>query len=75
MKKTRLTIRSNGSMKLEGEFEIVDESGTAYGLGGREIVSICRCGLSNNKPYCDGSHKDKFSHDASAFDLPQKSGT
>ncbi|HNT80896.1 MAG TPA: CDGSH iron-sulfur domain-containing protein [Bacteroidia bacterium] len=72
MIKTKLTIRSNGSMKLEGDYEIVDENGNTYGLGGREIVSICRCGLSQNKPYCDGSHKGKFSHDAKAFDLPQK---
>ena len=67
---TKLTVLSNGSLRVEGDFEIVDAHGQPYGLGGRERVSICRCGLSNNKPFCDGSHKGHFEHDAQAFDLP-----
>ena len=70
MAKTKLTINSNGSLKLEGDFEIVDKSGSAYDLGGREIVGLCRCGLSKNKPFCDGSHNGNFEHEAIAFDLP-----
>jgi len=42
MPTTKITVNSNGSLKIEGDFEIVDRNGTAYGLGGREIVSICR---------------------------------
>jgi CDGSH-type Zn-finger protein len=72
MDSTKIIVKSNGSLKLEGDFEIVDINGNAYGLGGREIISICRCGLSKNKPFCDGSHKGHFEHDASAFDLPAK---
>ena len=72
MAKTRITPNSNGSLRIEGDFEIVDNTGNVYGLGGREIVSICRCGLSNNKPFCDGSHKGHFEHEAIAFDLPPK---
>ena len=68
----KLTINSNGSIKLEGDFEIVDKAGTNYGLGGRSVVSLCRCGLSKNKPFCDGSHKGHYEHDAAAFDLPPK---
>ena len=72
MATTKITVNNNGSIKLEGDFEIVDRNGVAYGLGGREVVSICRCGLSQNKPFCDGSHKGHFEHDAIAFDLPPK---
>lgn len=72
MSKTKLTINSNGSVKIDGDFEIVDKDGNAYNLQGRTIVSICRCGLSQNKPFCDGSHKNHFEHDAIAFDLPPK---
>ena len=72
MPKTRITPNSNGSLRIEGDFEIVDKEGNVYGLGGREVISICRCGLSNNKPFCDGSHKGHFEHEAIAFDLPPR---
>jgi CDGSH-type Zn-finger protein len=72
MSKTKLTINNNGSVKIEGDFEIVDKNGNAYGLQGREVLSICRCGLSQNKPFCDGAHKGHFEHEAIAFDLPPK---
>lgn len=69
---TKITVNSNGSLKIEGDFEIVDKEGNVYGLQGREVVSICRCGLSQNKPFCDASHKGHFEHEAKAFDLPPK---
>ncbi len=72
MASTKITVNNNGSLKLEGDFEITDKEGNVYDLGGREIVSICRCGLSQNKPFCDGSHKGHFEHDAKAFALPPK---
>jgi len=72
MPATKLTILSNGSVKIEGDFEIVDKEGGVYNLQGRDVVSICRCGLSKNKPYCDGSHRGHFEHEAIAFDLPPK---
>jgi CDGSH-type Zn-finger protein len=72
MGKTRMTINSNGSTRVEGDFEIVDQTGNAYDLGGRAIISLCRCGLSSNKPFCDGSHKGQFEHEAVAFALAPK---
>jgi len=70
MSKTKLTINSNGSVKVEGDFEIVDSQGNSYNLQGRTVLGVCRCGLSNNKPFCDGSHRNHFEHEATAFDLP-----
>lgn len=72
MATTKITVKSNGSLKVEGNFEIVDAEGNVYNLNGREIVSLCRCGLSANMPFCDGSHKGKFTHEAKAFALPPK---
>ena len=72
MTKTKITINANGSMKVEGDFEIVDKEGNIYDVAGREIVGLCRCGLSKNKPFCDGSHRDHFEHEAIAFALPPK---
>jgi CDGSH-type Zn-finger protein len=75
MAATKLTINNNGSVKVEGDFEIVDKNGNQYDLGGRTIVSLCRCGLSKNKPFCDTSHKGYFEHEAIAFALPPKKTT
>lgn len=72
MSKTTLKVNNNGSLRVEGDFEIVDKDGNVYDLGGRDVVSLCRCGLSANKPFCDGSHRNHFEHDAVAFALPQK---
>lgn len=72
MANTKITVNSNGSLKIEGDFEITDPQGNVYGLAGRTVVSLCRCGMSKNKPFCDGSHKEQFTHEAQAFDLPPK---
>lgn len=72
MATTKITVNNNGSLKIEGDIEMVDKNGTVYNLGGRDVIGICRCGLSKNKPFCDGSHKGYFEHDAIAFDLPPK---
>lgn len=72
MPATKITVNNNGSLKIEGDFEVVDRNGGVYNLQGRTIVSFCRCGLSKNKPFCDGSHNGHFEHEAIAFDLPPK---
>lgn len=69
---TTIKVNNNGSLRIEGDFIIVDKDGKEYGLQGRDVVSLCRCGKSANKPFCDGSHKGHFEHDAIAFDLPPK---
>jgi CDGSH-type Zn-finger protein len=69
---TKITVNANGSLKVEGDFIITDASGAEYGLMGRTAVGICRCGLSKNKPFCDGAHNGHFEHVAVAFDLPPK---
>ena len=53
--KININNNINGSLKIEGDFEIVDKNGNVYDLGGRTAISICRCGLSQNKPFCDSS--------------------
>ncbi len=72
MPSVKLTVNNNGSLRVEGDFEIVDANGNPYGLGGRELVSLCRCGLFQNKSFCDGAHKGHLEHNALAFDLPPK---
>ena len=53
----KITVNRNGSLRVEGEVTICDAEGKAFGLGGRTVISLCRCGHSENKPFCDSSHK------------------
>ena len=54
---TKVVVRNNGPLRVEGDnITIADDTGKVWGLAGRKIVSLCRCGCSNNKPFCDGSH-------------------
>ncbi len=67
---TKITVISNGPLKVEGEIAVQDTQGKEYGLGGRTTIHLCRCGLSKNKPFCDGSHRGgAFQAEAQAFDL------
>jgi len=71
MAAAKITINSNGSIHVEGDFEIVDPEGRAFGLAGRTSIGLCRCGHSANKPFCDGSHKTSgFSDAVIARELP-----
>lgn len=53
---TKVTVLNNGPLRLEGDFGIADPLGAEFGLAGRTVISLCRCGLSENKPFCDGAH-------------------
>ncbi len=70
MATTRITVKPNGSLGVEGDFEIVDVQGQPYGLAGRTRVSLCRCGQSKTKPFCDATHRTcGFEAPSLAFDL------
>lgn len=71
MAATKITVMPNGSLRVEGDFEIVDVDGKPFGLAGRTRVSLCRCGQSERKPFCDSAHKRcGFESTVVAFDLP-----
>ena len=50
-----LTPIPSGPLKAAGNLEVV--SGTGRTCNKVTETYLCRCGHSNNKPYCDGSHK------------------
>ena len=68
---TKVTTNNNGPLRLDGDFTICDPTGKEFGLAGRTVISLCRCGHSENKPFCDGSHKRVgFQSEVQARDLP-----
>lgn len=52
----RITVSENGALEIEGEVELLDSDGRLIRAANR--LSLCRCGLSQNKPYCDDAHWD-----------------
>ena len=57
MSETEITCRKNGPLRISGDFRIFDADGNEFDLGGRKVISLCRCGQSENAPFCDGNHK------------------
>lgn len=51
-----ITVRRNGSYLVEGPVRLLDAEGNEYDLGGKTRFSLCRCGGSVKKPFCDGTH-------------------
>jgi CDGSH-type Zn-finger protein len=67
----KVTILKNGPIRIEGDFELVDPEGAVFGLAGRQAISLCRCGMAESKPFCDGSHgRNGFMSECKARDLP-----
>lgn len=46
----------SGPLWAKGGIEIESSDGTSYEIRNRQ--TLCRCGKSGNKPFCDGSHVD-----------------
>ena len=53
--KLAITLYANGPLGVAGAVEIL--SGTGRTIDRLDKVTLCRCGQSSNKPYCDGTHK------------------
>jgi CDGSH-type Zn-finger protein len=71
MADVKVTVVNNGPLLIDGVVDMVDQEGRAYGLGGRTKIGLCRCGASERKPFCDGSHKKSgFQSTVQAHELP-----
>jgi CDGSH-type Zn-finger protein len=49
--------KANSSLKIKGNFILRDSEGNVFDLSGRDRISLCRCGHSKTKPFCDDTHK------------------
>jgi len=51
-----VAVIENGPIWVRGGIQVVSADGTGYEVRNRQ--TLCRCGHSQNKPFCDGSHKE-----------------
>lgn len=58
MSDVSIRLRENGPLLVTGPVKLEDHEGNAFDLEGKETIALCRCGVSKNRPFCDGSHRD-----------------
>lgn len=58
MAKVTIQVLDNAPLLIKGEVELLDGEGKTMETATE--LHLCRCGLSKNKPYCDGSHVGHF---------------
>ena len=55
----KITVRKDGPYRVEGDIVLIDHEGNQIPIvekPGKPWVSLCRCGASATKPFCDGTH-------------------
>ena len=55
MAETTITPLDDGPYLVKGPVKIVDAGGNEFPVEGK-TVALCRCGNSNTRPFCDGTH-------------------
>jgi CDGSH-type Zn-finger protein len=53
---TQITPYRDGPYLVRGPFSIADQNGDEIEVK-RRVVALCRCGRSQMRPFCDGTHK------------------
>lgn len=63
-----ISVLDNGPLIVKGDVDLLDGEGKAFPK--QPQIALCRCGTSQNRPFCDGTHaKDGFE---AAERVPQK---
>jgi CDGSH-type Zn-finger protein len=56
MTDSTIRVLPNGPYRVTGPVTITDPQGNEIKIEEGRTVSLCRCGASANKPFCDGTH-------------------
>jgi len=55
MADVKIQALKHGPLLVNGAVDILDSNGDVMQTGNQ--VALCRCGQSNNKPFCDSMHR------------------
>jgi len=50
-----IRVLDKGPLHIRGAVELIDAAGNRFETG--EQFTLCRCGMSGQAPFCDGSHR------------------
>lgn len=57
MADVKIRLRDNGPFVVEGPVTLTDADGKEFTVdSSKPAIALCRCGASENKPFCDGAH-------------------
>lgn len=56
MSDVKVVVRDNGPFLVTGPITVEDADGNKFDTAGKETIALCRCGASENRPFCDGAH-------------------
>ena len=59
MPDVKIQMRNNGPYRVYGPVTLVDHDEKEFPVPEGEWVTLCRCGRSDKKPFCDSSHRLK----------------
>jgi CDGSH-type Zn-finger protein len=65
-----ITVRDNAFLRISGPITLLDGQGNAFDVEAGKIVTLCRCGGSATKPFCDSSHRTNGFDSAVRADRP-----
>jgi CDGSH-type Zn-finger protein len=57
MSEVTIRVRDNGNLKVEGPVTLLDGEGNPIAIPAGQPITLCRCGMSKEKPFCDSSHR------------------
>jgi 3-phenylpropionate/trans-cinnamate dioxygenase ferredoxin subunit len=60
MAEVKVLVRKHGPYRMEapaGTIALFDADGNEIDLQGKTSFSLCGCGHSATRPFCDGTHK------------------
>ena len=52
-----ILVRRNGPYRVYGPAKVVDQDGNEFEVPPGDWFTLCRCGESETKPFCDSTHK------------------
>lgn len=71
---TIIRVLPNGPYRVEGPVRIVDSEGNEHDISAKARISLCRCGGSTTKPFCDGTHS-KIGFQAAELAVKKETGS
>jgi CDGSH-type Zn-finger protein len=70
-----ISVCEDGPLLVRGDFELQRMADSQRIDAKRAVVALCRCGRSQIKPFCDGSHSIPPRRTAGQTAQPQQRGT